>query len=86
MLSIKDGFAQISNAESLIIHSLQSHVWSDAGFECRAIPHHARNSAGRSAVTFVLAAADATAKPTEVSKCVGRDLSMCFIQSGSVSL
>src|SRR6476646_11011038 len=38
VLGCDNGFAEVGNTKSLVIHGLQSHSWSDPCLECWAIP------------------------------------------------
>src|SRR5260370_884967 len=55
VLGGNNGFPQVGNAESLVIHGLQLHPRSDPSLECRTIPQHLGDTAWRTSLAIFFA-------------------------------
>jgi hypothetical protein len=63
VLGGNDGFAEVGNAEGLVIHALQLHLWSHTCLECRTIPPHVCDTSGLTAVVIIIIGAPLHRKP-----------------------
>src|ERR1700674_1119070 len=63
VLGVNDGFAEGGNAEGLVIHALQLHLWSHTCLECRTIPPHVGDTSGLTTVAIIIAGTALHRKP-----------------------